>query len=65
MRNFANAECVNLFVLQILSDDISVLDITICMINQVVRMSYVRIGFARLYYKLLNMIKIQNDSPRN
>ena len=28
-------------------------------------MNYIRIEFARLYYKLLNMIKIQNDSPRN
>lgn len=35
------------------------------MINQVGRMNYVRIDFARLCYKLLNMIKIQNDGPRN
>ena len=26
---------------------------------------YVRIDFARLCYKLLNMIKIQNEGPRN
>ena len=32
---------------------------------QVGRMKYVRIDFARLCYKLLNMIKIQNDGPRN
>ena len=33
--------------------------------NQLLTERYIEISLVRLCYKLLNMIKIQNDGPRN